>query len=134
MLRNGSRRTSLSLLAALMLGTWSVALADDDPPTISIRQRATLVSPVEIAVVVEVNCGDGPSTAEVTVAARQGELTGDGMMAFNSNGTKQVISVSVVGGPFVPGRAVASAQLACSTLLEGLILGAPIKIIAPSPW
>ena len=132
MLRNGSRRTSLSLLAALMLGTWSVALADDDPPTISIRQRATLVSPVEIAVVVEVNCGDGPSTAAgVSVVVRQGDLTSNGSMVFNSTGARQEILVSVVPGPFAPGRAIASAQLGCATLLEGLILGATIKITAP---
>jgi len=130
MLRQGSRRTSLFLLAALMLGTWSVALAD--PPTLSIRQQATLVSPTEVAVVVEANCGDGPSTAAgVSVVVRQGDLTSNGSMVFNSTGARQEILVSVVPGPFAPGRAIASAQLGCATLLEGLILGATIKITAP---
>jgi len=130
MLRKGPRRTSLSLLAALALGTWGVALAD--PPTLSIQQQATLSNPFEVAVVLEANCGDGATTvAVVEVAVRQGEFTGDGTMFFSSNGTRQAILVPVVGGPFFIGDAIASATLGCSDLLQGLILGATIKITAP---
>ena len=129
MLRKGPRRTSLSLLAAFALGTWGVALAD--PPTLSIQQQATLSNPGEVAVVVEANCGDGPtSTAEVDVAVRQGEFTGESIVPFTSTGRRQAILVSVVGGPFVLGDAIASAVLGCP-LLEGFSLGATNKITAP---
>jgi len=129
MLRKGPRRISLSLLAALALGLSGVALAD--PPTLSIRQQATLLNLDEVAVVVEANCGDGPtSTAEVDVAVRQGEFTGESIVPFTSTGRRQAILVSVMGGPFVLGDAIASAVLACPSL-EGLSLGATIKITAP---
>src|SRR5438093_882933 len=112
MLRKGPRRTSLSLLAALALGPSGVALAD--PPTLSIRQQATLSNPLEVAVVVEANCGDGPtSAAQVDVVVRQGESTGDGTIFFTSTGRRQAILVQVVGGPFFLGDAIASADLGC---------------------
>lgn len=129
MLRKGPRRTSLALLAAFALGTSSVALAD--PPTLSIRQQATLSNEFEVAVVVEANCGDGPTTAaEVAVVVRQGEFIGEGTILFTSDGTRQAILVPVFGGPFFLGDAVSSAALAC-TILQGLITGATIKITAP---
>ena len=130
MLRKGPRRISLSLLAALALGPSGVALAD--PPTLSIRQQATLLDPAAVAVVVEANCGDGPtSAAEVDVAVRQGEFTGESIVPFTSTGRRQAILVSVVGGPFFLGDAIATAVLNCATLIEGLTLGATIKITAP---
>ena len=129
MLRKGPRRISLSLLAALALGLSGVALAD--PPTLSIREQATLSNPDAVAVVVEANCGDGPtSAAEVDVLVRQGEFTGDGTVLFTSTGRRQAILVPVVGGPFFLGDASASAVLGCP-FAEGLTLGATIKITAP---
>src|SRR5688500_18586702 len=63
-------RRALCVVVLVTFTLATVALAD--PPTVAIEQQATLATGgVEVTVVV--NCGDGPSMAEVEVQVRQGE-------------------------------------------------------------
>jgi hypothetical protein len=113
------------VILAFALGT--VALAD--PPTAKIQQQATLVELTAVDVIVAVTCVDGETTATVAVNVRQGNVEGEGQMSEPSDGTRQEVSVLVLGGPFSPGEASASAVLICGAAQPaGLDLGALIKI------
>jgi hypothetical protein len=116
------RRTSATIIFCFALAT--VVLAD--PPTIGIHQQATLIVG-GVIVRVDVNCGDGESTAVLLVGVRQGEIVSEGVVEFDSTGNRQEVSVTVPG-PFASGDAVASAQLACALLFTGERLGATITI------
>ncbi len=121
------RRLSLSALAvaALALGYSSVALAD--PPTLSIRQQATLDA-TGVVVYVDIDCGAGSSTASLTVQVGQGNNSGSSaLLPFMATGARQVVAVQVYG-VFQPGAAAASAILECGALAQGLTLGATINI------
>ena len=104
-----------------------------DPPTLSIQQQATLERfqgfPVDVLVTVVVNCGDpAPSEFQLEIGVRQGDIVGtSGGVFIPATGGRQVVSLPVFG-PFATGDAIASASLACGTLLEGLTVGATIKI------
>ena len=119
-----SRRT-LALSLILVLAISAVALAD--PPTVSIQQQAELIPGVGILVRVVVDCGDGPVEGAIEVAARQSELTGSNIDTVPANEGRQEVEV-FIPGLFVPGEASASASLACGLLVQGLDLGATIKI------
>jgi hypothetical protein len=114
----------LSVVVILVFALGSVVLAD--PPTLSIEPQATLITGAVI-VRVDVNCGDGASTAFVVVGVRQGDMATEAGKEFESTGNRQEVSVTVPG-VFAPGDASASALLQCGLLLEGQQLGALIKI------
>jgi hypothetical protein len=119
------RRLSICLIAALAYA--GAALAD--PPTLSIRQQAPLDTG-GVIVYLDVNCGAGSSAALLLVEVRQGTITFHGTMPFTSTGNKQVIAAQVLGA-FAPGAAMATAELDCGGMPEGLTLGATINIFAP---
>ena len=106
-----------------------------DPPRVSIQQQAELFRGFDevvlgIVVHVVVFCGDGEVTlGGLAVDVRQSEF-----FSTNTDGildeTRQEQEV-FIPGPFEPGDAVASAALECGGLLEGLDLGASIKIVDP---
>jgi hypothetical protein len=117
--------SGIVILAFLALDTAALA----DPPTVRIEQQATLLAPAAVDVIVAVTCVDGPTKATVVVNVRQGDSEGEGQMTDDSDGTRQEVSVLVLGGPFSPGEASASAVLICGTAQPaGLDLGALIKI------
>ena len=115
----------LFAVVILVVALGSVALAD--PQTLAIEQQATLILN-SAAVIVDVNCGDGESVAQVAVGIRQGTTVGQGFATFNSTGNRQRVGVPVPGA-FTAGDAIASAQLLCNTLFEGETLGQSIKIL-----
>jgi hypothetical protein len=129
-LRRSLMSTSLSALAilALTLGNSGAALAGA-PPSLSIENKASL-STGGVIVVVDANCGAGATAGEVSVVVSQspGNAVGNGTQPFTSDGTRQRIAVTVVGGPFNVGAAAASAALSCGGNLTGLDLGAKITI------
>lgn len=112
-------------VAILAVALQTVALAD--PPTLTIEQQAIL-SPSNVVVLVDVNCGDGESVASVVAGVRQGDFASEGSATFNATGSRQRVGVPVPG-VFTPGDAIASAALQCALLLEGTDLGETIKII-----
>jgi hypothetical protein len=118
-------RRALCVVVLVTFTLATVALAD--PPTVAIEQQATLATTgVEVTVVV--NCGDGPSMAEVEVQVRQGEAAFTSFaFPFESTGDRQEITILVFGA-FTAGEASATAFLACGTMLSGLQLGAIIRI------
>jgi hypothetical protein len=118
-----------SLFGVVILAFASGTVALADPPTVSIEQQATLVL-VAVEVVVDVNCGDGPSLAALEVSVRQGDEVGSRVFPFEATGMRQEVPV-LVPGVFVPGEASASAALFCGAtppMLTGFDLGATIKI------
>jgi hypothetical protein len=119
-------RHTLSLGVILVFAIGTVVLAD--PPTVSIQQQAELIPGVGIFVHVAVNCGDDPPDGTLEVAVRQGDVTSANIdTVVPANGGRQEVEV-FIAGLFVPGEASASASLLCGPLLQGLDLGATIKI------
>jgi hypothetical protein len=114
----------LFAVVILVVALGGVALASQ---TLAIEQQATLILG-GAAVIVDVNCGDGESVAQVVVGIRQGTTVGQGFATFNSTGNRQRVGVPVPGA-FTAGDAIASAQLLCNTLFEGEALGQSIKIL-----
>jgi hypothetical protein len=114
----------LSVVGILVFALACVVLAD--PPTVSIEPQATLITGAVI-VRVDVNCGDGASIGDLLVGVRQGDVATEALTEFDATGNRQQVSVTVPG-PFAPGDAIASAQLACALLFEGEQLGVTIKI------
>ena len=118
-----------SLFAVVILAFASGTVALADPPTVSIRQQATLLEPMVLEVIVAVTCGDGESNFGVAVTVRQNNFEGEGEFVNMSTGDREEVPVLVIGGPFKPGEASASAVLVCGTLhVTGLELGTIIKI------
>jgi hypothetical protein len=118
---------SVSVILVSTLG--SVVRAD--APTLNVQPQAVL-DPTNfgILVTVAVNCGaSAPSEFQLEVVVRQGDVAGtsDGVF-FPATAGRQVVTLDVFG-PFVAGDASASATLVCGPLLEGLELGAAIKIV-----
>jgi hypothetical protein len=118
---------SVSVILVSTLG--SVVRAD--APTLNVQPQAVL-DPANfgILVTVAVNCGaSAPSEFQLEVVVRQGDVAGtsDGVF-FPATAGRQVVTLDVFG-PFVAGDASASATLVCGPLLEGLELGAAIKIV-----
>ena len=121
-------------LAGVSFGNSGIALAGA-APSVSVQGRAEYVSPTEIAVVVEVNCGAAASEGQVFVDASQssafGDASGSGITPFTSDGSRQQVTVLVTGGPmWQMGPAAATAYLYCGAnfQLMDLDLGSRITI------
>jgi hypothetical protein len=118
------RALSLGVIAILAVGT--VVLAD--PPTVSIQQQAELIPGLGIVVRVVVDCGADQTDGTIEVGVRQGETIGENIDSVVMAEGRQEIEVFIFGPTFVPGEASASASLVCGLLVQGLDLGATIKI------
>jgi len=122
------RRRILPVVIILVVALGPVVLAD--PPTLTIQQQATLdPSNFGVLVTVAVNCGpSAPTSFELVMAVRQGDVSGPGDEVFPATGGRQVVSI-LVFGPFNPGDASASGGVVCGGVLtEGLTFGTQIKI------
>jgi hypothetical protein len=118
---------SVTVILVCTLGT----VVHADPPTLAIQQQAVL-DPMNfgVLVTVAVDCGaSAPSEFQLEVVVRQEDVAGtSGGVFLPATAGKQVVTLDVFG-PFVAGDASASATLVCGPLLEGLELGAAIKIV-----
>ena len=100
-------------VAALALVTPS-ALSGPVAASVQIERNATFVASAQIAVPVIFQCPQGV-TGTVLVRVSQQQLSGPNTTGFGSDnivcdGSKQMVTVFVNGGPFTLGQAFASAE------------------------
>jgi hypothetical protein len=134
MFRSILTRSAVSALAiaALTLGNAGLALAAPGA-SVNIEHNADFVFSVNINVFLDVNCGADTPNGSVVVNVIQstpfGDATGSSTpIAFASDGTRQRLAITIFGGPWNVGPAVASAFLSCGGVFVAQDLGAPINI------
>src|SRR5437764_7096231 len=101
-------------VAALALAVPSALSAPAAATSVKIGKNAALVAPTQIAVPVFLQCPQGAS-GSVFVNVSQQQPTGPNTNGFGSlstlcNGSRQMLTVFVNGGPFTLGPAFASAE------------------------